>query len=64
MIELLNGLIGIIIVYSIVKEIKEQEYITYYSSLCVLDTHWFIYIYDGKVVQIVIIKRLIIRELK
>ena len=67
MIELPNGLVAISsrvhpypilivdpITYSIVKEIKEEGYITYCSSLCVLDRHSFIYAYDGKVVQIAI----------
>ena len=66
MIELPNGLVAISsytsnnilivdpITYSIIKEIKEEGYITYYSSLCVLDAHSFIYVYDGKVVQIAI----------
>ena len=40
--------------YLIIKEIKEQEYISHYSSLCVLDTHSFVYVYEGKVVQIAI----------
>ena len=64
MIELHNGLVAISsstsnnvlivdpITYSIVKEIKEEGYITHYSSLCELDPHSFIYVYEGKVVQI------------
>ena len=64
-IELPNGLIAIsscasgsplLIIdplsYSIIKEIKEQEYITGNSSLCVLDPYSFVYVYDGKVLQI------------
>ena len=67
MIELPNGLIAIssnasgspiLIVdpvsYSIIKEIKDQEYITSYSSLCVLDQHSFIYVYRGNILQIAI----------
>ena len=67
MIELPNGLVAISscvepypilivdpITYSIVKEIKEEGYITGCSSLCVLDQHSFIYAYDGNVVQIAI----------
>ena len=62
MIEPPNGLVAISssasdnilivdpISYSIVKEIKEEGYITHYSSLCVSDPHSFIYIYEGKVV--------------
>ena len=42
------------ITYSIVKEIKEEGYITSDSSLCVLDQHSFIYVYEGKVLQIAI----------
>ena len=64
--ELPNGLVAISsytsdpilivdpISYSIIKEIKEEGYITAYSSLCVLDQHSFIYAYGGKVVQIAI----------
>ena len=68
MIELPNGLVAISsyvrpsypilivnpITYSIIKEIKEEGYITYCSSLCVLDQHSFIYVYNGNVVQIAI----------
>ena len=67
MIELPNGLVAISsgasphpilivdpITYSIVTEIKEEGYITNYSSLCVLDQHSFIYVRDGNVVQIAI----------
>ena len=67
MIELPNGLVAISsgvepypilivdpISYSIIKEIKEEGYITYCSSLCVLNQHSFIYVYDGDVVQIAI----------
>ena len=67
MIELPNGLVAISdsvsphpilivdpITYSIVKEIKDKEYITGCSSLCVLDQYSFIYVYYGKVVQIAI----------
>ena len=67
MIELPNGLVAISsyvkpypilivdpITYSIVKEIKEEGYITYHSSLCVLDQHSFIYVHNGNVVQIAI----------
>ena len=42
------------ITYCIIKEIKEQGYISNDSSLCVLDTHSFVYAYYGKVVQIAI----------
>ena len=67
MIELPNDLIAVssnvspypilivdLISYSIIKEIKEEGYITNPSSLCVLDTHSFIYAQGGKVVQITI----------
>ena len=67
MIELPNGLVAIssdvepypiVIVdpisYSIIKEIKEEGYITDCSSLCVLDQHSFIYACRGNVVQIAI----------
>ena len=40
--------------YSIIKEIKEEGYITSDSSLCVLDQHSFIYVCGGNVVQIAI----------
>ena len=42
------------IIYSIIKEIKEEGYITNYSSLCVLNSHSFIYVYKNHVVQITI----------
>ena len=67
MIELPNGLVAISscvepypilivdpITYSIVKEIKEEGYITWYSSLCVLNQRSFIYVCEGNVVQIAI----------
>ena len=67
MIELPNGLVAISsgvepypivivdpITYSIIKEIKEEGYITDCSSLCVLNQHSFIYAYRGNVVQIAI----------
>ena len=38
--------------YCIVKKIKDSEYITGASALCVLDCHSFIYVRDGKVLQI------------
>ena len=66
-IELPNGLVAISscasgypilivdpITYSIVKEIKEEGYISHYSFFCVLNQHSFVYAYDGKVVQIAI----------
>ena len=40
------------ITYLIIKEIKEEGYITHYSSLCVLVQYSFIYAYEGNVVQI------------
>ena len=65
MIELPNGFIAvssisfgnpIVIInpmnYTIVKEIKVQNVITHCSSLCMFDEYSFIYVYDGKVVQI------------
>ena len=67
MIELPNGLVAISsrvkpcpilivdpITYSIVKEIKEEGYITSYSSLCVLNQHSFVCVSSGNVVQIAI----------
>ena len=38
--------------YCIVKTIKDPEYITDASALCVLDCHSFIYVKEGKVLQI------------
>ena len=38
--------------HTIIKEIKLEGYITGCSSLCVLDSHSFIYAREGKVVQI------------
>ena len=38
--------------YSIIKEIKDQEYITTYSALCLFDAYSFIYVRDGKFLQI------------
>ena len=67
MIELPNGLVAISsgvkpypilivdpITYSIVKEIKEEGYITGCSSLCVLDQYSFIYASSGTLVQIAV----------
>ena len=63
LIELQNGYIvlslysgGKIVVinpinYSVIKEINEQEYITYHSSLCCWGNNSFIYVYDGKILQ-------------
>ena len=38
--------------YSIIKEIKDQEYITTNSALCLFDAYSFIYVRDGKFLQI------------
>jgi WD40 repeat protein len=38
--------------YSIIKEIKDQEYITDRSALCLFDAYSFIYVRDGKFLQI------------
>ena len=38
--------------YSIIKEIKDQEYITTRSSLCLFDAFSFIYVNNGKFIQI------------
>ena len=38
--------------YSIIKEIKAQEYITCQSALCLFDAYSFIYVKDGKFLQI------------
>ena len=67
MIELPNGLVAIsseasgcpiIIVnpdtYSVIKEIKEEEYIVNSSTLCMLDKYSFIYVCEGNVIQIAV----------
>lgn len=38
--------------YAVVKEVKEQGYIINRTSICVLNVRSFIYVRDGKVVQI------------
>ena len=38
--------------YSIIKGVIDKDYITNYSSLCLLDESSFLYIYNEKVVQI------------
>ena len=40
--------------FSVLKEIKEQNYITHYSSLCLLNENSFIYSDEGNVIQIAI----------
>ena len=65
MIELPNNLIGVSssssgcsitivdpIKYTIIKEIKEQDYIIACSSLCVLNANSLIYVYEGKLLQV------------
>lgn len=65
MVELVNGHIAVsssvapyhIVVincddYSIVKRISDQMHITSRSALCVVDEYSFVYVWDGKVVQV------------
>lgn len=60
MIELPNDHIAVssyapthpIVIVDVVKEIKEEGYITGHSSLCLVDDMSFVYVYDGRFVQI------------